>query len=165
MAISCHEWRASTLPWRRHRPKTKLLPTRAAINCPCVLLLSIVLATCLGLASSNAVLMSKLAQHIVGRTTLPVPSVFGVTSSLSLAGAGSLSHPLHQHADSSNLQALFLARRRIIPDANHFDITDVSAMALQFLIPFFGSASGLLKKTSFRLGQIAESDERSGEGQ
>ena len=38
---------------------------------PCESCFSIFFATCLGLASSNAILMSKLAKHIVGRITLP----------------------------------------------------------------------------------------------
>ena len=84
--IFCHNREASTLSWRRHRLKAKLLSThlsiafpsspdisreKAAVNHPCVSEFSIIFATCLGLASSNAVLMSKLAQYIVGRITLP----------------------------------------------------------------------------------------------
>ena len=71
-------------PLRRHRLKAKVLSThsniaflssldisrgRAAINHPCVSRFSIIFATFLGLASSNAVSMSKLAQYIVGRIT------------------------------------------------------------------------------------------------
>ena len=35
--------------------------------------------------------------------------------------------------------------------AYHFDITDVNAIALQLLIPFFGSASGFRRNTNFTM--------------
>ena len=35
----------------------------------------------------------------------------------------------------------------------HFDINDAGAIALQHLIPFFGSASGSLKNTNFTIFQ------------
>ena len=44
---------------------------RAASNHPCVSWFSMMFATCLGRASSNAVLMSKHVRDIVGCTTLP----------------------------------------------------------------------------------------------
>ena len=41
----------------------------------------------------------------------------------------------------------------MIHDAYHIDITDVNAMALQLLIPFFLFASVFRKKTSFTIFQ------------
>ena len=63
-----------------------------------------------GLASSNAVLMSKLAKHIVGRAKLPC--VFAADSSSSLASAGNLSRWFLPRVMSSSSQVLFL-----VPDA------------------------------------------------
>ena len=49
------------------------------------------------------------------------------------------------------LGSFSFSRRRIIQDAYHFDVTDVSAMALLLRIPFFDSASGFRKNTSFTI--------------
>ena len=83
--------------------------------------------------------MSKLAMYIVGLATVPclitrfflpaIPGVFASSSSPLLASVGSLSLPLHLQTDSSTFQALFSKGKRI-HDAYHFDITDVSALAL-----------------------------------
>ena len=61
-------------------------------------------------------------------------------------------HPMYSsHVSFFQLSgSLSCSRRRILHDANHFDISDDSAMTLLLLIPFFGSAS-----TDFHLGHDA----------
>ena len=115
---------ASTLPWRRHRLNENLLSTHSNIACPsnppninhpCAEWLSIFFATCLGLASSNAVSMSMLGKYIVGRTchastweSFPpaIPCALVADLSSSLASAGNLFR--QPHAISSSSQVLFL---------------------------------------------------------
>ena len=114
---------------------------RAAINRPCVSWLSILFATCLGLASSNGVLMSKLAKYIVGRITLPCFNM-GVYSSchsqclcskviIITCNCWQLIPLTPPTCNFFQLSGSFsFSRRRIRQDAYHFDISDVSAVAL-----------------------------------
>ena len=54
---------------------------------------------------------------------------------------------------------------RIIQVAYHFDITDVTAIALYLLIPFLGSASGFRRNTKFTIVQdLGGRRRRRGEG-
>ena len=152
----CHKRGASTLPWRKHRLKTKLLSTHsnvallsssdisrrwAAINHPCVSWFSMIFATCLGLDSSKAVLMSMLAMYMVERTTLPCLNMRVLSSCHSqcfcskyvaiTTRCGQLipfKPPTCSFFQFSG--SLSCSKRRIIQDRYHFETTDVSAMAL-----------------------------------
>ena len=103
--------------------------------------------------------MSKLAMYIVGLTALPCLND-GFRSSchslsffeevrhhhLQMLAAFPLSAPVCKFFQFSG--SLCFSRRRMIHDAYHFDITDVSTIAQWLLIHFFGSASGFLSKTN-----------------
>ena len=134
VAIFCHNREASTLPFCKHLLKLQLLSThpkvplpdspdisrrRAANSHPCVLCPFEILATCFGLASPKAALMSKLAKYIVGLAHctmfhhgipffMPIPNVFVINSSPIPVHVGSLFRPFLQRvSDSSKFQFLF----------------------------------------------------------
>ena len=126
------------------------------MNHPCVLWLSIICATCFGVASSNAVLMSTLAKHIVGSYGTAVfergiPFLLLFPAFLALSSSSSHVKCWQLIPWTPPTCKFFQFSGRIIQDAYHFDITDVSAIALQLLIPFSGAASSFLKKTNFTI--------------
>ena len=148
VAIFRHKRGASTLPSGKCQVKPQQLSTHSDValqprrltqkgynqSSVCVVGVQNV-GHMLRLASSKAVLMSKLARFLSDvplhtGILLVTPNVFAAISKSTLARVGSVFHPLHQHADSFTFQAPFPSKRRIVQDAYHFDITNVSAAAL-----------------------------------